>query len=627
MAKREPALERALEGTHEKEEGRYPWWKVLCLTGVDLFSSLGYQPGIALLAAGVLSPLANLALFLFALVAVYPVYRRVAEESPHGEGSVGLLSHLLPGWRGKVVVLVVLGFMATDFIVTITLSAADAAVHLIANPLAPPWIQGQQVGLTLFLIALLGFVFYLGFREAIGLAVPLTLGYLALNAITLAAALPHLSAAHLEGWWRKLWQTHPSPEGLLLATLLAFPKLALGLSGYETGVAVMPLIRGRKDDDPEKPLGRIRETHKLLLAAALVMGVFLVGAGAATTLLIPEDLWRSEEVSGRAISYLAHRYLGEAFGSLYDLFSIAILWFAGSSAMAGLLTIVPRYLPRFGMAPEWARNRRVLVLFFTGVAFAVTLLFRASVEAQAAAYATGVLVVMTSAALAASLLAQREGQPRGGFYTLLLPLFLYVLVANVLERPDGVKIAAFFIAATLLISLTSRALRSFELRVEAFLLDETAEKLVESLRAQEAPIHLVAHRPRPRPGYGEKERRIREAARLPSREPVYFVEVYVSDPSEFKTQAKVWGIHHPDHRVFRILGTAVPNTLAAFLLHLRDRTGKRPHIYFEWSEDPPLQAAAEFLLFGKGDIPTLTHEVLRRAEPNQDRRPFVHVEG
>ncbi|BDG17760.1 MULTISPECIES: amino acid transporter [Thermus] len=611
------------------DEGRYSWWQVLCLTGVDLFSSLGYQPGIALLAAGFLSPLANIALGLFALLAVYPVYRRLAKESPHGEGSVGLLTRLLPGWRGKILVLVVLGFMATDFVITITLSAADAAVHLIGNPLAPTWLQGNQVGLTLLLIALLGFVFYLGFREAIGLAVPIALGYLTLNAITLGVALSHVGPEHLAHWWQGLLQAHADPLSLVLATALAFPKLALGLSGYETGVAVMPLIRGGPQDTPESPWGRIRGARHLLLAAALVMASFLVAAGFATALLIPPELWGSEEVSGRAISFLAHRYLGEGFGSLYDLFSIVILWFAGASAMAGLLTLVPRYLPRFGMAPEWARQRRILVLFFTGVAFAITLLFRAQVEAQAAAYATGVLVVMTSAALGVALSAQREGRREARYFQALLPVFAYVLVANVVERPDGVRIASFFIAATLLLSFLSRALRSFELRVEAFQLDEMAERLVASLVEQEAPLRLVAHRPERggRSVYWDKERRIREATHIPPHDPIVFVEVYVQDPSEFSAVAQVWGVDHRDAKVFRILGTAAPNTLAAFLLYLRERTGKRPHIYFEWSEESPWQAALDFLLFGEGDVPTLTHEVLRRVEADPRRRPVVHVGG
>ncbi|MEZ0321396.1 MAG: hypothetical protein ABWJ63_05680 [Thermus sp.] len=297
--------------------------------------------------------------------------------------------------------------------------------------------------------------------------------------------------------------------------------------------------------------------------------------------------------------------------------------------MAGLLTIVPRYLPRLGMAPEWARRQRPLVLFFTGVAFAVTLLFRARVEAQAAAYATGVLVVMSSAALAVALLAQKERQGVAPYFQALLLLFAYVLVANVVERPDGVRIASFFIAATLFVSFLSRALRSFELRVEGFQADEMAERFVDLIRKQETPLRLVAHRPeRGRlSAYWEKERRIREATHIPPHDPIYFVEVFVQDPSEFATQARVWGVDHLEVKVFRILGTAAPNTLAAFLLYLRERTGKRPHIYFEWGDEGPLQAALSFLLFGEGDVPTLTHEVLRRHEPDQAKRPVVHVGG
>ncbi|BBL83332.1 amino acid transporter (plasmid) [Thermus thermophilus] len=612
-----------------ESEERYPWWQVMCLTGLDYFSTLGYQPGIALLAAGWLSPLATLALVLFTLFGALPLYRRVAEESPHGEGSLGILARLIPGWRGKVLVLVVLGFMATDYTLTITLSAADAAVHLLQNPLVPPRFQGHQVALTLFLIAVLGFIFYLGFREAIGVAVAVTTSYLALNAVVLLAALARVDQGELSGYLRTLSQQYPEPAPLLLAVVLAFPQLALGLSGFETGVAVMPLVRGLPDDDPERPRGRIRNTQRLLTAAASLMGFFLLASSLATTLLIPPGLWTSEEVSGRAISYLAHRYLGEGVGSLYDLASILILWFAGASAMAGLLTLVPRYLPRFGMAPEWARRRRPLVLFFTAVAFAVTLAFRARVEAQAAAYATGVLVVMASAALALYLLERRARSGRARYFGGLGLVFAYVLAANVLERPDGVRIAAFFIATTLLASFVSRGLRALELRVERFLPDEEAERLIARLREGEAPVRLVAHRPEPPSlgAYMEKERRIRRLAHLPPGDPVYFVEVYVPDPSEFSAEARVWGVDHPQYKVFRILGSSAPNALAAFLLYLRDRTGKRPHIYFEWPEESPWHAALDFLLFGEGDVPALTREILRRAEPDPERRPLVHVGG
>jgi hypothetical protein len=115
-----------------------------------------------------------------------------------------------------------------------------------------------------------------------------------------------------------------------------------------------------------------------------------------------------------------------------------MLSFAGASAMAGLLNLVPRYLPSYGMAPEWARASRPLVIVFIAIAFIVTILFRADVDAQGGAYATGVLVLMTSAAVAVTI-AMRESRLRIPF-GLITAVFAYTTVLNIFERPEGIKI-------------------------------------------------------------------------------------------------------------------------------------------------------------------------------------------
>jgi hypothetical protein len=606
------------------------WWRVMCLTGVDYFSTLGYQPGIAALAAGLLSPVATIVLVAVTLAGALPVYRRVAEESPHGQGSIAMLERLLTFWKGKLFVLTLLGFAATDFVITITLSAADATAHVIENPFVPSALHGGQVWITLLLIALLGAVFLKGFAEAIGVAVVLVGVYLALNVVVVATALAHVFSAPqlIVDWQNLLVAQHPNVWLMVGVALVVFPKLALGLSGFETGVSVMPLVRGAKGDTETNPVGRIRNTRRLLLTAALIMSAFLITSSFATAVLIPQQEFQAGgKANGRALAYLAHDYLGDGFGTVYDASTIAILWFAGASAMAGLLNIVPRYLPRYGMAPDWARATRPLVIVVSVIAFVITLIFDADVEAQGGAYATGVLVLISSAAVAVTLSARRHKQQRAfAAYLVITLVFLYTTVANIIERPEGVKIAAFFIGAIVVTSLVSRATRSLELRVETVEFDAAAHRIIDKA-VRSGAIRIIANEPdaRDEAEYREKEAEAREDNHIPQDCAPFFLEVTISDASDFETTLRVHGEKRAGYRILRMKSPSIANAIAAVLLHLRDETGKQPHIYFAWTEGNPFKFLVRYLFFGDGDVPPVTREVLRRAEPDPHRRPVVHV--
>ncbi|MGN6444244.1 amino acid transporter [Amnibacterium sp.] len=618
-------------GPHGVTRHTHAWIRVMCLTGVDYFSTLGYQPAIAFLAAGFVSPLATLVLIALTLLGALPVYRRVASESFRGEGSIAMLERLLPWWGGKLFVLVLLGFAATDFMITITLSAADAAAHAVQNPLMPAALHGAGLWVTLLLVAALGAVFLKGFREAIGVAVVLVAVYLALNAVVVVDGLIQvLGHPTVFANWSTalLHQQGGSIWGAIGLALLVFPKLALGLSGFETGVTVIPQIHGDAGDTDDAPTGRIRGAKRLLTTAAVTMSLFLITTSFITTLLIPAKAFQpGGAANGRALAYLAHESLGPVFGTAYDLSTIAILWFAGASAMAGLLNIVPRYLPRYGMAPTWARAVRPLVVTFTLIAVVITLLFDANVDAQGGAYATGVLVLITSATVAVTLSAvHRRQRGLAVFFAVVAVVFAYTTVANVIERPDGVKIAAVFIAGILLVSFASRLRRSFEIRATSLTFDDRAlEFLAEAEEYGE--VHLVASDPdrRSREGYEAKAREERHDSHIPSRASIIFLEVRKADSSDFEEDLVVHGTVRHGFRVLEVTSGNIPNTIAAVLLQLRNITGVVPHIYFEWTEGNPLSNMLRFLVSGEGEVAPVTREVLRETEHDVRRRPMVHV--
>jgi hypothetical protein len=236
-------------------------------------------------------------------------------------------------------------------------------------------------------------------------------------------------------------------------------------------------------------------------------------------------------------------------------------------------------------------------------------------------------VLITSAAVAVTLAARKAGQRRlTVIFGLITAVFVYTTLDNVAERPDGVKIGACFIAAIIVVSLVSRLRRSFELRVTQVELDATAERFVRDCARR--TIRLVANEPddRDHGEYSDKSRQIRRDLDLPPEADIVFVEVTVTDPSDFETRLEVHGhVLHDQYRVLTVESSSVANALAALLLHVRDLTGCTPHAYFEWTEGSPVRNFVRFLVLGVGEVAPTTREVLRRAEPDRARRPHVHV--
>ena len=642
----------------------YAWWLIMCLCGVDYFSTLGYQPSIAFEGAGTLAPIATLILVLVTLFGALPVYRHVAGETPDGVGSIGMIERLFHGWWNKIVVLVLVGFAATDFVITKTLSAADAAAHLVSNSYyaaqVPAFMESEMV-VTCSLLVLLGAMFLKGFSEVVGLALVLVIAYLGLTAIVVGAGLFHLVThpSLLHHWLSEIsagnYHLHHAPISgsgpwvVLGIACIVFPKLALGMSGFETGVLQIHLMEGTKDD-PTNAAARIANTRKLLVTAALIMSVFLIASSlvTGTDTLIPADELRLEPVKGkamdRALAYIAHGesphpicpLFGRVFGTVYDISTILILWFAGASAMAGLLNMVPRYLPRYGMAPEWAAAYRPLVLAFTAINLLVTWAFNADVSAQGGAYATGVLVLMTSAAIATLVDISHKPLPTDGrgilgrraslaYFFVVCLVFIYTTIANMIERPDGIIIASIFIGCVLAISIFSRFWRAEEMRLKEFrFADDAARMLWTDICLDGTFQVLVPHRPGQR-SLAEKEAEIRRKHRIPQGVPIVFLEVHYGDTSDFEN-APIIGVRQ-EGDFFVITAhdcVSVSHTIVQLAMEMT-KNGSPLDIVFGWSKGHRLRLALDFLLFGRGDVPNRVVDLLDDAIADPDKRPTVIV--
>lgn len=665
----------------------YFWLAVLGLVGLDYFSSLAYQPSIVYQIAGAAAPLATIGVLAATLFGALPIYLYVAGRSPHGQGATGLLERCLHGWTGKLVILVLLGFAATDFVITRTLSAADAAEHLVHNP--SPWLQerlaslskadqaitswlpeplagriapywNRQVVVTLGL-SVLSFCFWAFFRKGftkavVRLSIAVAMFYMALNLFVLLAGLSYLATRPeiVASWWgvvtRPGWQppafawfTAVPWLQLVALSLLAFPTCALGLSGFELSMVVMPLVRGRRGQGAEDIAGRIRNTRKLLIVAALIMVFALASSALVTTLLIPaEAMAPGGAAFNRAHAYLAHGgimttgeranqlhpWFGPVFGSIVDASTMVILCLTGASVTIGLRLLVPDYLHRFGMQLEWAYRLGFILHLFNIINLAITLTFHASVQAQRGTYATSVLVILTSAGVAAWLdLRRRTGFWHAilrSFFALLTMAFAAAALLAMVRSPASLLISFSFVAATVITSVISRGLRSTELRIEGFDFVEPESKLLwDALKDLPFPV-LVPHRS----GLitiEDRERGIRARHRLGPEVPIVFVEAELGDASDF-FQRPLVHIGQEDGRFIISITrcVSVPHVLAAAALELSSGSAP-PEIHFGWSDESPITANLSFILFGTGNIPWMVREIIRRAEPRAERRPTVIV--
>jgi hypothetical protein len=725
----------------------HPWPLILGLVGVDYFSTLAYLPSIAAEAAGPWAPFAAAGVVVVTFIFALPIYWYVAGRSPDGRGAAGLLEDNTPGWRGKLIVLTLLGFAAADFVITRSLSLADATIHLLHNPhgqqlltrwpdrlfqhdhkLWPPLerlielLGTPQIAVTL-IISILSFTLWQLLKRGVSrrlLVVTATAlsCYLLLTAAVITSAIVYLvDHPHILSAWAKETFALPNSNAAtgaatsgawlpwLKIALWSFPQMALGLSGFEMILNVVPrisssdIIPSAKNVFPSEarnPPGlsptasaRIRNTRKLMLAAASIMAIYLITAVAVTTILVPHaELMPGGSACHRALAYIAHGsplageatghvhpIFGHYFGDLYDLAAALVLCLAGVSVTMGLQYLLPHYLNRLGMDGHWAGQSGVIMHVLNFVILLVIVVFHASPSLQQWAYATSVLVLLTGAAVAATKdlatnrLACTAQEPnhnapsaRDGLVAsatshestpndarsspalhplLRIPLltlaaaaaafFLAMTALTAWINYSGLVIAVSFVTAIVVSSFVSRWLRCTELRFAGFdFADADTEARWNGLR-QTPDLILIPHRPgliSISQRYGELQRDYR----INSTDKLVFIESILGDPSNFyqrplmKIETETDPADGVGHMVIRLSKcVSIAHVLAATCIELSRDGHRPPEIIFGWSHESPIAANVNFLLLGQGNIPWMVKELVRAAIPDPKRQPRIRI--
>ena len=714
----------------------YAWWLVLGLVGLDCFSTLGYLPTIAVNGAGDWAPLAAIAVSLLILFAALPVYLYVIGRSPHGRGATGLLESHTSGWIGKILVLLLLGFVATDFVVTRTLSVADASKHLLENPYlqsgvewlnerketvhrALPedlrsdavdrvfgWWDDQLIVTVVLIVVGFALYFYLlrGFtRGFLWTAAAIVALFLLVNGLVIGSGLLYMTRnPQFVNNWADLFRFDklsgpeaPQQDALDVALILGMfavqylPHLVLGLSGFELTMTSAPLVRGRPDDDPVHPRGRIRNVRKLLIATAVLMAVFVPASVMTVTFLVPSNKMGAGGVARhRALAYLAHGgvlnrsvrlstdtpvdktvaapdepdedvpapknpdqalakpeatdaspaptaadlnpLFGLAFGTLYDVSAVLILCLAGASVTISLRNLLPEYLTRYGMEMHWAQRIGALLHLFNVLVLVVVIAFRASVSEQQGAYATSVLVLLTAAALAA-VIDLRKRWHRSPFRPLISVPFILVgllflgLAFQVCRAKPSGAVIALLFVAVLFVAA---GLSRWMRSTELRYFGFTfadEESGVRWEQIRRLDFQVLVPHRSDRQTLAEKDAEIRARHRIGADVPVIFIEAELGDPSDFQQHPLMQIVKQDGMEVIRVSQCASIAHVLAAIALEFREVGRPPEIHFAWSEESPLASNLSFLLWGQGNIPWLVHALIRTAEPDPTRQPRVVI--
>lgn len=638
------------------------WGLVLCLVGIDYFSTLAYLPSLANEVAGPLAPFAVAGVVAVTFLLALPAYLYVVGRSYDGRGATGLMQRSITGWRGKFLILVMMGFVAADFIITRSLSTSDAAVHLLANPhldklvsdntisveKVQPWLGSEwverlrpywtrQVGVTLLLsiIALcFWFAFASGFtRRVLWFAAIVVVLYMG-STLYIVLRIGWEISQHPDLW--QIWCTRAGNqsagglEGTVVMLLLIFPQLALGISGFELSMTSTPLIDGGTGDAETQRCRRVRRARCMLIALTMIMGFFLISSTLISTVQIqPGQFAFEKEAQHRALAFLAHGpHFPAWFGTWYDIITATILCLAGVSVTVSLRDLVPGYLHRLGMELTWARKYGVFLLLCNAIILLATLVFKASVHAQEGAYATSVLVLLFGANLAAA--ADIRKRFRLAWPVLAFPFqagslfFLSMAVLIAWQQPGGLILSLLFLLLVFITSIWSRWRRSLELRFAGFrYADAPTEKRWQEMLNLEYQI-LAPHRP----GHFsvlKKDEVIRERFRILKEVPIIFIEVELGDTSEFEHTPLMKIDQDNGMEVIRVSKcSSVAHVLAAIALEF-SKFGRPPEVIFGWSRESPLAANLNFLLFGQGNIPWLVQELVIKAQPVEAKCPRIVI--